>query len=283
MAFWNNSKRYQMNMILNDILIQKRKDLDELKLRMPLARLRKIVEQTERKNIRSFKNAILSVKHLNIIAELKKASPSEGVICENFQPLRIASIYEFAGASAISVLTESHFFKGRPSYLKTVRQVTKLPLLRKDFIFDPFQIYETALLEADAFLLIAAILTEEELRSLIQLGESLRMDALVEIHSEEELKKAIAAGARIIGINNRDLRTLSVDSNRGKNLIPHIPKGITIVIESGLTNHDELLAYKSLGVNAFLIGTSLVKSKDIAAALQNLLGQKNTSSAAELP
>lgn len=266
-------------MILNDILLQKRKDLDGLKQRMPLARLQRIIEKTERPKPRSFRNAILSAKHLNIIAEIKKASPSEGVLRENFQPLRIASLYEYAGACAISVLTEPHFFKGRPSYLKTVRQVTHLPLLRKDFIFDRFQLYETALLEADAFLLIASILSEKELKDLIVLGRELQMDALVEVHSDAELKKAVGAGATIVGINNRDLKTLRVDTERAKQLIPHIPKGTAIVVESGLRTHDELLTYKSLGANAFLIGSALMKSHDIAATLQGLLGKKDISMA----
>lgn len=268
-------------MILNDILLQKRKDLDELKQRMPLQRLQRIIEKTERPKPRSFRNAILSGKHLNIIAELKKASPSEGVLRENFQPLRIASLYEYAGACAISVLTEPHFFKGRPSYLKTVRQVTRLPLLRKDFIFDRFQLYETALLEADAFLLIASILGEEELKDLIALGKELHMDALVEVHSDAELKKAVEAGATIIGINNRDLKTLKIDPDRAKHLIPHVPKGIAIVVESGLSTHEELLIYKSLGANAFLIGSALMKSKDIAKSLRRLLGKKEASIAEE--
>ncbi|MFA5168187.1 MAG: indole-3-glycerol phosphate synthase TrpC [Candidatus Omnitrophota bacterium] len=264
-------------MILNNILLQKRKDLDELKQRIPLARLQRIIEKTERPKPRSFRNAILSTRQLNIIAELKKASPSEGVLRENFQPLRIASLYEYAGACAISVLTEPHFFKGRPSYLKTVRQVTRLPLLRKDFIFDRFQIYETALLEADAFLLIASILSEEELKDLIGLGKELQMDVLVEIHSDAELKKAVEAGATIIGINNRDLKTLKVDPERARQLIPHVPKGIAVVVESGLSTHDELMMYKSLGAHAFLIGSTLMKSPDIAATLQRLLGKKDVS------
>jgi indole-3-glycerol phosphate synthase len=264
-------------MVLNEILLQKRKDLEELKQRMPLARLQRIIEKTERPKPRPFRNAILSARHLNVIAELKKASPSEGILRENFQPLRIATLYEYAGACAISILTESHFFKGRPSYLKTVRQVTKLPLLRKDFLFEPYQLYETALLEADAFLLIASILSEKELKTLIELGNELHMDALVEVHSDAELKKALEAGASIVGINNRDLKTLKVDPERAKHLLPHIPKGIATVVESGLTAHDELLMYKSIGANAFLVGSTLMKAKDIAAALQKLLGKKETS------
>lgn len=264
-------------MILNDILLQKRKDLEELKQRMPLQRLQRIVEKTERPKPRSFRNAILALRQLNIIAELKKASPSEGVLQEDFQPLRIAALYEYAGACAISILTEPHFFKGRPSYLKTVRQVTKLPLLRKDFIFERYQLYETAILEADAFLLITAILSEQELKELIALGKELQMDALVEVHSDTELKKAIHAGATLIGINNRNLKTLEIDPERAKQLIPRVPKDTAIVVESGLSSHDELLMYKSIGAHAFLIGSTLMKSKDIAGTLQKLLGKKENS------
>jgi indole-3-glycerol phosphate synthase len=268
-------------MILDDILLQKRKDLEELRQRMPLQRLQRIIEKTGRPEPRPFRSALLSTKHLNIIAELKKASPSEGVLRENFQPLRIASLYEYAGACAISVLTEPHFFKGRPSYLKTVRQVTRLPLLRKDFIFDRFQLFESALLEADAFLLIASILSEHELKDLIALGRELQMDALVEVHSDAEIKKAIEAGATTIGINNRNLKTLTVDPDHAKRMIPHIPKGIAIVVESGLNTHEELMTYKSLGAHAFLIGSTFMKSRDITATFQKLLGKKESLIAPE--
>ena len=268
-------------MILNEILLQKRKDLEELKLRLPLHRLQRIIEKADRPAPRPFRNALLGTRHLNIIAELKKASPSEGVLREDFQPLRIANLYEYAGACAISVLTEPHFFKGRPSYLKTVRQVTKLPLLRKDFIFERYQLSETALLEADAFLLIASILSEEELNELIALGKELQMDALVEVHSDAELKKALTAGAGIIGINNRDLKTLKVDPDGAKKLIPHIPKGIPIVVESGLRTHQELMTYRSIGANAFLIGSALMKSVDIPGTLQTLLGKKENTVSSE--
>lgn len=270
-------------MILNEIILQKKKDLEELKQRMPLQRLRRIVEKAERPKPRPFRDTLLNPRGINIIGELKKASPSEGVLREDFQPLRLATLLEYGGACAISILTEPHFFRGRPSYLKTVRQVAKLPLLRKDFIFDRYQLYETAILEADSFLLIASILSEEELKDLIELGKELRMDVLVEIHSDAELKKAVNAGADMIGINNRDLKTLSIDPERAKLLIPHIPKGVAIVVESGLQSHGELLEYKSLGANAFLIGTSLMKSKDIAGTLQKLLGKKESSLTGENP
>ncbi len=259
-------------MILEDILIQKRKDLEETKRRFPPHRLKDAVTHAKRSDVRSFKKAVTSARDINLICEIKKASPSEGVLCEDFQPLRIASTYENAGAAALSVLTETHFFKGRPSYLRTIRQVSKLPILRKDFILETYQLYESALLEADAFLLISSILTPEELKSLIQLGKELGMDALVEVHTDEDLKKAVDAKAEIIGINNRNLRTLAVDPERAKHLIPHVPKGIPIVVESGLKKHEELMSYKSLGVSSFLIGTALMKADDKAGLIHSLLG-----------
>src|SRR3989338_543554 len=258
--------------MLKEIIIQKRKDLAELKSRFPLSRLRDAVEHKPKTDTRSFRKAVSNPRHLNLICELKKASPSEGTIREDFQPLRIAGIFEYAGAAAISVLTESRFFKGRPSYLKTVRQVTTIPLLLKDFILESYQVYESALLEADAFLLIASILTGEELKNLIELGRQFGMDALVETHTADDLKKALGAGAQVIGINNRDLKDLSLDTNRAKRLLHHIPKGPTVVVESGFKHHDELMEYKSLGVHAFLIGTVLMKAGDIGAKIQELLG-----------
>ncbi len=258
-------------MILGEILSSKRKDLEELKRRFPLHKLREAAERLGRKDLRSFKRAVASPK-INLICELKKASPSQGVIREDFQPLRIASAFEYAGACAISVLTEPHFFKGRPSYLKTVRQVTTLPLLRKDFILESYQIYETALLEADAYLLIASILTDEELRELIALGASFKMDALVEVHTEEDLKKAIGAGAKIIGINNRNLQTMEIDPLRARQLVPHIPKEIIPVVESGISRYEEVMEYKSVGVNSFLVGTSIMKSQDLVRTIHELLG-----------
>ena len=261
-----------MSSILNDIVIRKRKDLIELKKRFPIHRLKKAVEGMDRLPRRGFKKAISQPKKLNLICEIKKASPSAGVIREDFQPLRIASMYEHAGAAAISVLTEPFFFKGRPSYLKTVRQVTQLPLLRKDFLFETYQIYETVLLDADAYLLIASLLTDEELKNLIQIGKNFDMDALVEVHTEEDLKKAIHCGAEIIGINNRNLKTLEVDVNFSKKMLSHIPEGVIKIVESGLKTHDQLVDYKTLGADAFLIGTSLMKSDDIVGAVQSFLG-----------
>lgn len=259
--------------VLDEIIVQRRRDLEELKSRFPLNRLRTAIEKKEKTDIRSFKKALSNPRKINLICELKKASPSAGILIQDFQPLRLAGCFEFAGAAAISVLTEPRYFKGRPSYLKTVRQVTSIPLLRKDFILETYQIYETALLDADAFLLIASILTEDEIKNLIALGKSLHMDALVETHSEEDFKKALAAGAEIIGINNRDLRTFEVDTQRSQNMLRLMPKNVTAVIESGLKCHEDIMSFKSLGAHAFLIGTTLMRSPDIVTTIRALLGE----------
>ncbi len=260
-------------MILDDIITHKKKELAELKLRFPEKRLIQGIEENEgRKDIRSFARAIGSGRGTNIIAEIKKASPSHGVIREDFNPLMIAELYELGGAKALSVLTETKYFLGRPSFLKTIRKVTKLPILRKDFIIEPYQVYESAVLSADAILLIAMLLSEQVLFKLIQLASKLGMDALVEVHTEEDLYKALAAKAEIIGINNRNLSTLEVNIKTAEHLIPKIPKSKIIVAESGFEKREEIDYYKSVGVHSFLIGTSLMKSRDILGKLKELRG-----------
>lgn len=258
-------------MILNEILTHKRKEVEELKLRYPLRRLQEAVEKRNGSAFRDFRKAISDPRRLNLIAEIKKASPSEGILRENFQPLRLAALLEYGGAAALSILTETRFFKGRPSYLKTVRQVTQIPILRKDFILDEYQLYESKLLEADAVLLIASLLTDEELERFLDRAKGLGLQALVEVHAEEDLKKATEAGAEIIGINNRNLQTLEVDITRAERLLHHIPKPATVVVESGLKDHEELMKYKSLGISAFLVGTTLMKAEDVTNKMQELL------------
>ena len=263
-------------MILNEILTHKRKEVEELKNRYPLRRLQEAVELKNGSSLRNFKKAISDPHRINLIAEIKKASPSGGILREDFQPLRLAAHLEYAGAAALSILTETRFFKGRPSYLKTVRQVTQIPILRKDFILDEYQLYESKLLEADAVLLIASLLTDEELTRFLERTRELGLQTLVEIHTEEDLKKAAGAGADIIGINNRNLQTLEVDVNRAERLLGHVPKEAVVVVESGFNGHDELMKYKSLGISAFLVGTSLMRSRDVALKLQELLkGERN--------
>ncbi len=260
-------------MILDEIILHKKKELEELKQRFPEKRLIQGIEENQDKfEPRSFAKAIGSNRGTHIIAEIKKASPSHGIIRDDFNPLMIAELYELGGAKALSVLTETKYFHGRPSYLKTIRKVTKLPILRKDFIIEPYQVFESKILSSDAILLIAMLLSEQELFKLIQLAKKLGMDALVEIHTEEDLHKSTAAGAEIIGINNRNLMTLEVNVKTAEYLLPKIPKGKIIVAESGFEKRDEIEYYKSLGVHAFLIGTSLMKSKDMLGKLKILRG-----------
>ena len=208
---------------------------------------------------------------LNVISELKKASPSLGVIRTDYSPAKLATGLEAAGAAALSVLTEEDFFSGTLGDLKAASQATRIPILRKDFIIDPWQVWETRAAGADSFLLIAAILDDETLRELLELGRELKMEALVEVHSGEELGRVLAAGARIIGVNNRDLRNFKVHLETSLELVESIPDDCIAVSESGLHAHDDLVRLRSAGFDAFLIGEHLMKRDDPGAALAALL------------
>ncbi len=258
-------------MILDEILSHKRKEVEEMKLRFPLSKIKTALASSTTSCV-PFSKKFRTHHGIHLIAEIKKASPSLGLIKPLFNPLKLAQLYEAGGASAISVLTETKYFLGRPSHLKTIRAVTKLPILRKDFIIDPYQVYESRLLAADAILLIADILTLEELRSLRELAEELGMEALVETHSEEDMQKAKASGAKIIGINNRNLKTLKVSTTIAESLITHAPIKATIIIESGIEKYEEIMKFKSLGAHAFLVGTSLLKTTNTIAKLHELKG-----------
>jgi len=208
---------------------------------------------------------------LSFICEVKKASPSKGVIAPDFPWLEIAEDYEQAGAAAISVLTEPEFFLGSDQYLREIAAKVKIPVLRKDFIIDEYQIYEAKLWGAKAVLLICALLEKETLSSYIAAADKLALDCLVEIHSEEEAKEAIEAGARIIGINNRDLTTFNVDTTLASRLQKIIPAGTLTVAESGIKSAEEVRALKSSGVDAVLIGESLMRATDRKKFLSELL------------
>ena len=214
----------------------------------------------------------LSRPAFNVIAELKKASPSRGVIRADYAPADLAPTLEGAGAAALSVLTEEEFFSGSLADLKTARKATHIPVLRKDFIIDPWQVWETRAAGADAFLLIAAILSDETLRELLGLGRSLGMEPLVEVHTREEVGRAIAAGARIIGVNNRDLRNFNVRVETSLELAEAIPEECIAVSESGLRTHDDLARLRTAGFDAFLIGEHLMKEPDPAKPLRALIG-----------
>ncbi|RME66141.1 MAG: indole-3-glycerol phosphate synthase TrpC, partial [Nitrospirae bacterium] len=212
---------------------------------------------------------------IRFIAELKKASPSEGIIREDFDHLKIASIYEEKGASAISVLTEEDYFKGSISYLRDLSKVSKLPLLRKDFIVDEYQIYEAATFGADAVLLIAAALSKTQAEEFFHLATELGLHSVVEVHHWKELEDVMLFSPPIIGINNRDLRTLKVDLRTTEYLIKDIPEGHCVVSESGIKTRDDVLYISSLGVDAILIGTTLMKAKDIGKKIEELFYGKD--------
>ena len=205
-----------------------------------------------------------------IIAEVKKASPSKGVIREDFDPLAIAQAYERGGANAISVLTEPHFFQGDLEYLSGIRRYVATPLLRKDFIVSKYQILEALVYGADFILLIAKALSRSELKELLDYSRHLGMEALVEIHDKTDLTKAIFAGSDIIGINHRNLETFEMDMELCHKLIPLIPNGKIIVAESGLYEHEQLEELHKIGVDAFLVGESFMRQDDVEGAIRKL-------------
>ena len=224
---------------------------------------------------RDFPAALARAGKINIISELKKASPSRGVIRQEYAPAVLAASLEEAGAAALSVLTEEDFFSGSLGDLKEASRVTKIPILRKDFIVDPWQVWETRAAGADSFLLIAAVLNDAELRELLELGRALKMEALVEVHAPKELERALEAGARIIGVNNRDLRDFQVHLETSLGLADAIPEECIAVSESGLRTHDDLLRLQRAGFDAFLVGEHVMQSADPAVALRALLAPAN--------
>jgi len=221
--------------------------------------------------VRDFRAALEEGGGPRVIAELKSTSPVKGKLREEFRPVELARELAAAGAAALSVLTEEDFFHGNPMYLRHVREVVPLPLLRKDFVFEEYEVYRSRLLGADAVLLIAALLTEEQLRSLILAGHEARIDALVEVHDEAEAKRALACGARLIGVNNRDLRTFEVDLGTSHRLAGLFPKTVTTVSESGIRGRDEIHSLAAAGYHGFLIGEELMRSPRPGETLRGLL------------
>ncbi|PMP62583.1 MAG: indole-3-glycerol phosphate synthase TrpC [Sulfurihydrogenibium sp.] len=256
--------------ILEKIVQTKREELENY-TSVYVKHLEKLALERKKK-VLDFKKS-LQGKGINIIAEVKKASPSKGVIRHDFEPVTIAKIYQENGAKAISVLTDKQYFQGDIQYLYSISQEVKIPVLRKDFIIDERQILEAYSYGADSYLLIAKILTLQEMKELIDFGKELGMEPLVEIHSYDEGVKSLYAGATIIGINNRNLETFEVDINVSKTLAPKMKElGAEVVVaESGLNTKQELLDLKNYQVDAFLIGESLMREKDIAKKLRELL------------
>ncbi|HED7353086.1 indole-3-glycerol phosphate synthase TrpC [Campylobacter coli] len=258
-------------MILDKIFEKTKEDLKERKAQLPYDMLGRSLASNPffPKDVKAALKRIEN--EVRIIAEVKKASPSKGVIRENFDPLDIALKYEKNGATAISVLTEPHFFQGSLEYLSMIRRYTRAPLLRKDFIFDEYQILEALVYGADFVLLIARMLSMKELKRLLEFTRHLGLEALVEIHDKEDLSKAIFSGADIIGINHRNLDDFSMDMNLCEKLIPQIPNSKIIIAESGLEDKDFLRHLQNLGVDAFLIGEYFMRQNDEGEALKALL------------
>jgi indole-3-glycerol phosphate synthase/phosphoribosylanthranilate isomerase len=263
-----------MSTILDTIVARVRTDLEGEKQRVPLVEMRQRAEAAPapRDFLAALRGVPLTTPHreAKLIAEVKKASPSKGVLVEQFDPVALARTYETGGASAISVLTEPHFFQGSLDYLAAVRNVVSLPVLRKDFIVDPYQVYQARAYGADALLLICAVLDDAELAALLGLAHQLGMRALVEVHDEEETRRAVASGAQIIGVNNRDLRDFHVDTEVTRRLRKLIPANRVVVSESGLHTGADVSAMAQVNIQAVLIGEALVTAGDVLAKVREL-------------
>lgn len=258
-------------MILDQIIAYKKEELAATKQRIPFADIRQ--RAADAGPVRGF-GAALAAGGMRLIAEVKKASPSKGVIRQDFDPLAIAKVYEAAGASCLSVLTESKYFQGSLEYLGAIRKAVGLPLLRKDFLFDEYQVLEARAAGADAVLLIAACLELRQLEDLLGLAGELGLDVLVESHTAAELDKTLRAGSRIVGINNRDLNTFKVSLDTTFGMLQDIPDDRTVVSESGIAARNDVARLEQAGVDAILVGESLMREKDIGKKVKELLGKK---------
>lgn len=259
--------------ILNEIAEKRRVDIEARKQKVPFETIKEQAEQLAGKECREkagfsfpFKKT-LEREGINFICEVKKASPSKGLIAEEFPYLEIAKDYERAGAAAVSVLTEPEYFLGKDAYLKEIAESISIPVLRKDFTVDAYQIYEAKLLGASAVLLICGLLEDRDLQDFLQIAHSIGLSALVEAHDENEVRRALAAGAEIIGVNNRDLKNFTVDINNSVRLRSFVPKEIVFVSESGIKTADDVEILRRNGTNAVLIGEALMRSSDKAKML----------------
>ena len=259
--------------ILKKIIERKWQEVEERQRLQPLSTLQSLMASASvaRGFVQSIE-ASLGADKAAVIAEIKKASPSKGVIRPDFNPVNIASSYHQAGASCLSVLTDVDFFQGCDEYLQQVRKAVPLPVIRKDFIVSPYQVYESRVLGADCILLIAAALTPSDLFELNSLAIELGLDVLVEVHNLEELELALSLPNKLVGINNRDLHSFEVSLSVTFDLLAHIPKDRIVITESGIASTEEVEIMQSRGVNSFLVGESLMRAQDPGKKMQELFG-----------
>lgn len=245
--------------ILDKIVLQKSKDIALRNKEVPITTLIKKLEGVDLTTFSSFKESLLNVKPA-VIAEIKKASPSAGIIDQDFNPVKKAKEYEEMGATALSILTEEHFFMGSDKYLEDVKRISKLPILRKDFIISEYQIYESKLIGADCILLIASILDDDRLLSYSKLATELNLDFIIEVHDQEELDRATVIKDSIIGVNNRNLKTFEVDINNSISLRKNFEGDNIFISESGIKSSEDIKNLMANDISAFLIGESLMKN-----------------------
>lgn len=256
--------------ILDQIVKSKRMQLKEEMQGISIDGWKQRIKRPGLHKTLDFYGAIKNKPGLSMIAEVKKASPSKGVICESFDPLETAREYFEAGVEAVSVLTEPDYFHGSDEYLVKIRQALPVPILRKDFMIDLWQVYQSRCLGADAILLIAAILNDDELKKFLVVAGILGLECLVEVHDRRELERALEAGARMIGINNRDLKTFNVSLDTTAALINHIPRNIAVVSESGIQDAKDMQTLKELNVDAVLIGETLMRAASVQEKIREL-------------
>lgn len=260
-----------MSSILEKIVLKKHKEVQEAKTHRNLEQLQRACESAPEP--RDFLGALRGYPRIRLIAEVKRASPSKGVIRQDFDPVAIAQAYQRGGAAALSVLTDVHFFQGHLDYLTQVRKHVAIPILRKDFIIDPYQVWEARAAGADAVLLIAECLTKDMLSDLLELASMLRMTALVEFHHAESLSSVLDSKASLLGVNNRDLNTFEVDLGHVVRMRAQVPEHVTLVAESGIATRTDAVYLEENKIDAMLVGESLMRSPDIELATQNLLGK----------
>lgn len=259
--------------ILRKILCRKREEVAQRSAVLPLNELSQRAQAAA--PVRGFARALrdrVEARQSAVIAEIKKASPSKGVLRENFDPAAIARSYQAGGASCLSVLTDVDFFQGADEYLQQARAACALPVLRKDFVLDPYQVYEARALGADCILLIVAVLEDEMLMELLQLAEHLGMDALVEVHDATEMERALATPAPLIGVNNRNLRTFETSLETTIELLPAFPLDRLLVTESGIHSRDDVQLMRNKGVHAFLVGEAFMRADNPGERLAELFG-----------